>query len=479
MARIVEIKREVLRRVKPTREEVERLRQLTMKILEIAAKHSERYGYIGATPVGSTARGTWLKGDSDIDVFLLFPKDLTREELGRKGLAAARAILRDLNGKGELKYAEHPYLSAKIEGYDVDLVPCYKIEPGERIISAVDRSPLHNAYVLQNLDPSLRDEVRVLKQFCKGIGIYGSDLKTCGVSGYLCELLVIHFGKFENVIKNVANLKPVAIIDVSRRWFKSEDELRRYEKELQEMFKGEPLIVIDPVDPKRNVAAALSCENFAKFVTKAKEFLAAPSLDYFFPKKRPLTRREVELLKARETHFLGLRFRRPNIVDDVLYPQLRKTLRRLATSMRIHGFEVIRKYEFVSERTGQVMLIFELKYGKQPAIEKRVGPSIFVSPNREDFLRKYSSPPFGPYLEEDKLVVERETEFKTVEELLNQRYLKLSPRELMAKGIPSEVAKALPKAELISGKTFFDLVERDGELSIFLREKYIETRLGV
>ncbi len=479
MVRVAEIKREVLKKIKPTKEEAERLKRVTMKILEAAARYSEKYGYVGVTPVGSTARGTWLKGDSDIDVFLLFPKTVTREELERKGLAAAKAIVHDLNGKSELKYAEHPYLCANIEGYDVDLVPCYKIELGERIISAVDRSPLHNAYVLQNLDPSLRDEVRVLKQFCKGIGIYGSDLKTCGISGYLCELLIIHFGKFEDVIKNIAKLKPGAIIDVSGRWFKSKAELKRYEAELRERFKGEPLIVIDPVDLKRNVAAALSCENFAKFVTKAREFLTSPSLSYFFPKKRPLTRKEIELLKGRETYFLLLRFEKPAIIDDILYPQLRKTLRRLATSMRIHGFEVIRRYEYVSDETKQVMLIFELKYGKQPAIEKRVGPSIFVSPNREDFLRKYASPPFGPYVEGDKLVVERKTEFRTVEELLTQRYLKLRPKELRAKGIPSEIAKFLPKAKLISGKGFFNLVEKDKGLSIFLKEKYIETRLEV
>ena len=148
-------------------------------------------------------------------------------------------------------------------------------------------------------------------------------------------------------------------------------------------------------------------------------------------------------------------------------------------SMRIHGFEVIRRYEYVSDEIKQVMLIFELKYGKQPAIEKRVGPSIFVSPNREDFLRKYASPPFGPYVEGDKLVVERKTEFRTVEELLTQRYLKLRPKELRAKGIPSEIAKFLPKAKLISGKGFFNLVEKDKGLSIFLKEKYIETRLEV
>ncbi|NIS30872.1 MAG: tRNA CCA-pyrophosphorylase, partial [Actinobacteria bacterium] len=54
-----------------------------------------------------------------------------------------------------------------------------------------DRTPFHAAYVEGRLNDELAAEVRVLKQLLEGIGVYGSDLKTRGFSGYLTELLVL------------------------------------------------------------------------------------------------------------------------------------------------------------------------------------------------------------------------------------------------------------------------------------------------
>ena len=43
----------------------------------------------------------------------------------------------------------------------------------------------------------------------------------------------------------------------------------------------EPLVVIDPVDPRRNVAAAVSLDRMVEFVEIARGYLDAPS-DLFF-----------------------------------------------------------------------------------------------------------------------------------------------------------------------------------------------------
>lgn len=183
-----------------------------------------------ALQVGSTARGTWLSGDRDIDLFVRFPADLDREELEAYGLEVGHAVLPD----GHEEYAEHPYVKGDYDGFDVDLVPCYDVPSASDIRSAVDRTPFHNAYLTERLDDDLAADVRVFKRFLKGIDAYGSDLRTEGFSGYLAELLVVGHGGFEPLLRAAADWSPQVEFD-------PEDHgTRRF---------SDPLVVIDPTDP--------------------------------------------------------------------------------------------------------------------------------------------------------------------------------------------------------------------------------------
>ena len=53
----------------------------------------------------------------------------------------------------------------------------------------------------------LRDEVRVLKKFMKGIDTYGAEIKVGGFSGMLCETLILNYGSFEDTIKSASDWK--------------------------------------------------------------------------------------------------------------------------------------------------------------------------------------------------------------------------------------------------------------------------------
>src|SRR5659263_142353 len=165
----------------------------------------------------------------------------------------------------EERYAEHPYIHAVLDGFEVDLVPAFKVERGADIRSAVDRTPFHNSYVSSRIQGS-EDEILLLKQFQKGLGVYGSELNTRGFSGFLAELLVIQYGLFENVLKAACNWKAGIIIDIEKHGT---------------LIHRDPLIMIDPTDPERNVAAALSLDNMCVFIDKACEFLEKPDEKYF------------------------------------------------------------------------------------------------------------------------------------------------------------------------------------------------------
>ena len=183
--------------------------------------------------VGSIARNTWVRGDRDLDVFLLFPPDISREALESEGLALARTIARKFTKTFCEKYAEHPYINATIDSIDVDLVPCYNVESAASIQSAVDRTPFHTRYITEKIN-GLTDDVLLLKQFAKAGGIYGSDQMTEGFSGYLCELLILYYGGFGLLLDAAADWRPSTLIDISQHGSKE---------------FSEPLIVIDPVIP--------------------------------------------------------------------------------------------------------------------------------------------------------------------------------------------------------------------------------------
>ena len=225
----------MLERIKPGPSERKRLQEVSVALISRIESMAEGCGLeLKAMLVGSAARGTWLAGDHDLDVFL----GVGVEDDLEKALKLARRISPDHREK----YAEHPYIQARIDGFEVDLVPCYLVDDASHLRSAVDRTPFHNRYVKQRI-AGLEDEVLLLKQFMKGCGVYGSELRVGGFSGYLAELLVLCYGSFAAVIEAASLWKPGLKLDLEGRG---------------RVEQADPLVVVDPVDPGRNVAAALT-----------------------------------------------------------------------------------------------------------------------------------------------------------------------------------------------------------------------------
>lgn len=83
-------------------------------------------------------------------------------------------------------------------------------------------------------------------------GTYGSEFKVGGFAGYLCELLILHYGTFEETLKAAINWKFGHKIDIEG--YGTADKFK------------DPLIVIDPTDEKRNVGAALRLDRMAEFI---------------------------------------------------------------------------------------------------------------------------------------------------------------------------------------------------------------------
>ncbi|WP_372480053.1 CCA tRNA nucleotidyltransferase [Halomicrobium sp. HM KBTZ05] len=349
--------------------------------------------------VGSTARGTWTAGDRDLDLFVCFPPELDREELEEYGLSVGHAVL----PAGHEEYAEHPYVKGTVDGYDVDLVPCYDVADAATIQSAVDRTPFHTRYLAERLDETLAADVRVCKQFMKAIGVYGSDLRTEGFSGYLTELLVLEHDGFRPLVEAAAAWTPPLEFDPADHGRESFDD---------------PLVVIDPTDPERNVAAVLSATQLATFQHYARELVAEPRADLFESSEpEPVDAETVRAwFERRGTTPVAVRFDAPDLVDDQLWPQLERSLSGVTDALNRRGFDVLRSAAFADETA---VLLAELEVAERPTIERHEGPPVHVRDHAAGFYEKYAAADAtGPYVDGDRYVVERDREFATASAFL-------------------------------------------------------------
>jgi tRNA nucleotidyltransferase (CCA-adding enzyme) len=366
MAGTAEVLGYVLKKVTPSEREHRETDAVLETVKETAGKIIKPMG-ISLTVAGSYVRETWLPNKREFDLFLLFPEMYSRDDLEKKGLAIGKKIVSKLKGKYTIAYAEHPYVRAVIEGFDVDIVPAFKVASAAKLRSAVDRTPFHNEWLAKNLARSQRGDVRLFKQFCKGQGIYGSDTRTQGFSGYLCELIIIHAGSFEGLLKEASQWKPGVFIDLQKH---HEGDTEAPKKR----FKGDPLIVIDPVDPNRNVAAALSPKNFTKLAHASGLFLKKPSQSFFFHTPPKFSVKELgDVMKRRETMVLVMNFKRPDIIDDTLWPQLRRFGRRLSDELKDSEFDIM-GWDVFSDKK-ECLMLFELGVWKLPRVRRLRDPT--------------------------------------------------------------------------------------------------------
>jgi tRNA nucleotidyltransferase (CCA-adding enzyme) len=389
----------VLERLRPTEEDRSHICGLAQRMLDAIAKNGKAEGMV----VGSVARNTWVRGDRDLDIFMLFDPGLSREALETEGLALARCIAGSFTERYHEKYAEHPYINATIDDVDVDIVPCYNVDSAERIQSAVDRTPFHTRYITSRIK-GLIDDILLLKQFTKAGGIYGSDQMTEGFSGYLCELLILHYGGFSPLIEAAASWRPGFVIDI--------------ENHAQKKFT-EPLVVIDPVDPKRNVAAAVSLNRMAGFVELARGYCEKPACEFFLhPMGRCILKKELaETIARRKTFVFGIMFATPPFIPEVVVPQLKRSVSAIGELLERNGFVVHHASYDMQKET--CMILLELLVGDLPAIRLHLGPPLWNPVNADKFRNKHLAGELpGPFIEDGRYEMEVKREFQTAKSLL-------------------------------------------------------------
>jgi len=331
---------------------------------------------------GSFAKGTNLKNDTDIDIFILIDKKVSESRF--------EGIAMDIGFKSLSKYtprtrfSEHPYVEGFVRKNKkecpvrINIVPCYAVEKGNWK-SAADRSQYHTEYITKNLSKDQKDQVRILKKFLKTIGIYGAEMLTSGFSGYVSEVLVLKYNTFKDVLVNISNLD------------KKETVISTHEnKAIDEAKFHSPIIIIDPIDENRNLGAAISAESLSKFIMASRTFLKYPSM-YFFNFQPSFKKVKVVADQTKSdilSNLVVIKFHYSSRSPDVISGQLKKLTKVIVKQTNSFDFNIIKSQCYIKDECNLALIILLLEFKKLPSYMINKGPEIFMKDEVSNFIKK-------------------------------------------------------------------------------------------
>ncbi len=401
----------------PTSVEIKSKKQIADTAFRLIQNEIKRFSEIvGIEFGGSYAKGTWLKG-ADVDIFIKFKKSISEEKFEEISKQVGFSSLKKFNPY--VRYSQHPYVEAMIKKTKINVVPCYDVELG-KWKSAADRSPFHTKHMQKVLAPKMKDEVRLLKVFLKSIGIYGAEIAMQGFSGYVSEVLILNFGTFENVIKAISKIKENQVIGKAEKKFDT------------------AIVIIDPIDGNRNLAAAISNQNIGKFILSCRAFEANPTIQFFKKSKRKKSAANLE-------NVLTVKFNYTKRSPDIIWGQIKRTASALGTQLELGGFGVLRSMSYTDEKK-EAYIFFLLE---SPIISKKYvkrGPEFFREDGCKSFIKKNISRTELMWIDDDSKIVSLEKR-KHNEAV---KYIKEFLKNNLQTGIPKGLQKDLKKGFRIS-----------------------------
>jgi tRNA nucleotidyltransferase (CCA-adding enzyme) len=398
----------ILKDIKPSREEEKGIQSRVKSILDKINKNLKNARAILG---GSGVKGTWLREANDADIFVKFNYGKYKEK-SDKISEILEKILKKRGLKIRRLHGSRDYFQIKERDFTFEIVPILDIKKAEQAKNITDVSPLHANWVNKK-GKKFKDDMRLLKQFCKSANVYGAESYIHGFSGYICEILSVYYKGFSGVIRNASRWKDKVIIDIENYW-KGKNILM----ELNKSKTYSPLIAIDPVQADRNAAAAISKEKFELFKKKAKEFLKNPSKRFFEIKEID---EEVLRRKTRKNRLILMDIVSKKGKDDVVGCKLVKVLEFINKRLKNNEFNVL---DYGWRWDEKVLFYFIIKKEKLSEHIKREGPPLKAKEHVKNFKKKYKR----TFVKGNRIYAKVKREFKIPEKLVKslrkEKYLK-------------------------------------------------------
>jgi tRNA nucleotidyltransferase (CCA-adding enzyme) len=388
-----EIFSRILSEIRPSIQENKLLDEVSGSIIKILSKNAAELGVnVQAVLGGSASRGTNMKGSHDLDFFIRFGSEKDINDYYKPLIAKSFGNFKIVHGTRE-------YFSGIFSGFKVEFVPSIKYDSPNKAINSADISFFHINYLKKHFqkNPGLRDDVLLLKQFLKANDVYGAESARCGFSGYVCELMIIYFKGFYNMLKYFESSQPKIVIDIEKHYKSDEEAIKIFNKN---KIAG-PLIVVDPLLSQRNAASCVSLESFSQFLFKARLFLRNND-----PKLFNIRGLKLELVKERSarraTKLIFFKLKQSDDFDILKAKALRK-LNQIESSLKKEGYGI---YTFGV--TDDSYAYFEMESIKVSRAKKHLGPLVWCEPdNFSEFVQKWNSKGLSkPYVFGSRLAVD-------------------------------------------------------------------------
>jgi len=345
----------------PSARQITKINKNANEAFKLVSNECDKYDEVISIQFGgSYAKGTWTPGKIDVDIFVKLKKSVSEKKFSNLGKKIGFNALKKY--KPYIRYSEHPFVEALVNGTLVNVVPCYDVKKGEWK-SAADRSTFHTEFMNEKLTGQMKNDTSLLKCMMKSNGVYGAEIANQGFSGYVAEVLVYYFGSFSNVIKEISKIKKNGMIGNSPRRFDS------------------PVVIIDPIDNNRNLGAAISMKNLSKFILLSRSYLKKPSLSYFKNKKsKPY--KQNELAK----NILVISFRYKSRSRDIIFGQLKRAANSIESQLTQEGFKILRNDSMVYDNDEAAILILleDVVINKN---QIKIGPEFFVDEHSNKFIQ--------------------------------------------------------------------------------------------
>lgn len=399
----------ILDKITPDYAKRKQIASLALKIKKIAVEEARNLNIdkniVEISYQGSYAKDTWLPDSLDLDLFILFKKSVKTDQLAVFCKNLAYAIARRLGFSVIRKYATHPYYTLIIDnGIEVDIVPAYYAESSSDVVTPVDRTQLHTRFVKEILEnnPRLKDEIRLFKKLLKSLEIYGAEIKIKGFSGYLAEVLIIHYGSLSNLLFHATKWRPFKTI-IGRGEYRF----------------NSPLVVIDPVDPKRNVAAAVSLSSMAKLIAFSVLFGKYKDLVCCVLEREDTPLEGMFAIPEFSREYIAIKIEEyPNLVEESLMGYFDRIVNKIIKRAGLAGFDIYRSKILMNDNN--VLILLHMPSTTLPRTELHVGPSVWNEKSVFFLKRWISEGIVYPYVYGDRWVVIRKRDKTNIREVINE-----------------------------------------------------------
>lgn len=411
--------KQMLAEIKPSKQEE---KDIESKVEGFIKKLNK--GLKGARAIlgGSGAKGTWLSGIHDADIFVCFDYKKFSDKSEQLPDILEIALKKSFKKYSRL-HGSRDYFQIKDKDFTFEVVPILKIDNAQDAKNITDVSPLHALWVKRH--SRFADEIRLTKQFCKANGIYGAESYIMGFSGYVCEILTIYYKGFLNLAKASLKWKPKTIIDIEK-YYKNDDEVLF---NLNKSKLTSPLIVIDPVQKDRNASAVMSIEKYDRFIDACRRFLKNQSRESFEIKE--ITVEELKI-KAGKNKLLLIEVFALSGKEDVIGSKLLKAFDFIRKNLDDNEFK-IKESDWKWDKRNKSLFWFIIASKPLDEFVERQGPPLKAKKFVEDFKKKHKN----TFIKRDRIWAKDRREFiepkKLVKFLIKDKYLKEKVKSLAVK----------------------------------------------